>query len=51
MIEYKIPIIKLRDFVDAIDHLQEAGQNQKAKEMLYVLADEINKDRNTGGTY
>lgn len=45
MIEYKIPINKLRDFVDAIDHLQEADQRDKAMEMLYILADEINKDR------
>lgn len=45
MIEYKIPINKLRSFVDAIDHLQEAGQSEKAKETLYVLADEINKER------
>lgn len=45
MIEYKIPINKLRDLVDAIDHLQEAGQKEKAKETLYILADEINRDR------
>ena len=45
MIEYKVPINKLRDLVDAIDHLQEAGENKKAREVLYTLADEISRDR------
>jgi hypothetical protein len=41
MIEQKIRIQELRDTVDAIDHLQEAGLNDKAKDVLIKMAEKI----------
>lgn len=45
MIDQKIRIQELRDTVDAIDHLQEAGFNDKAKEILIEMAERIMKTK------